>query len=112
LFASVLHVVFNFNSSVPAVGASGAISGVMGAYLIFYPEVKIKMLLIDRIVRVPASLFFIAWFFFQLVFALTTVASNTTASIAWFAHIGGFIFGAFVAFYKRKSAPVVEAESL
>ena len=108
LFASVLHFVFNFDSSVPAVGASGAISGVMGAYLIFYPEAEIKMLFIYRIVRVPASLYFVAWFGFQLMFALTTVTSNATAGIAWFAHIGGFMFGAFVAFYKKKSAPRIE----
>jgi membrane associated rhomboid family serine protease/Zn-finger nucleic acid-binding protein len=108
LTASVLHTVFYFNSSTPAIGASGAISGVMGAYLIFYPKAEIKILFIYRIIRVPAYFYLVLWFIFQLTFALTTFASNTTTGIAWFAHIGGFVFGGLVAYFKKRYSPVTK----
>jgi len=108
LTASVLHMVFNFNSPIPAIGASGAISGVMGAYLVFYPKAKMSVLFIYRIVRVNASLYLVMWFIFQLTCALTTFASDSATGIAWFAHIGGFVFGALVAYRKKRSVPVAE----
>ncbi|MFB0525013.1 MAG: rhomboid family intramembrane serine protease [Phycisphaerae bacterium] len=98
--ASVTHSIFNWHSTIPAVGASGAISGVMGAYMIFYPVAMIKVLFICRVVDVPAWMFLGTWFIFQLVFGL--MHNNTGYSnIAWFAHIGGFICGVFVAYYKK-----------
>ncbi|MCP4609483.1 MAG: rhomboid family intramembrane serine protease [Planctomycetes bacterium] len=108
LTASILHMVFNFNSMVPAVGASGAISGVMGAYLIFYPKARMSILFIYRIIRVNASLYLIMWFIFQLMFALTIFASDSATGIAWFAHIGGFVFGCLVAYYKKRSLQATE----
>jgi len=100
--ANILHSIFNWHSTIPAVGASGAISGVMGAYMIFYPIATIKVLFIHRVVDVPAWMFLGAWFIFQLIFAL--MPNNTGYSnIAWFAHIGGFVFGVFVAYYKKTS---------
>jgi membrane associated rhomboid family serine protease/Zn-finger nucleic acid-binding protein len=111
LTASVLHAAFNYNSSIPAIGASGAISGVMGAYLIFYPKARMSILLIYRIVRVNASLYLIMWFIFQLMFAFTAYSSNAATGIAWFAHIGGFVFGVLVAYWKKKSAPLIEQYS-
>jgi len=74
----------------------------MGAYMIFYPVAMIKVLFICRIVDVPAWMFLGTWFIFQLVFGL--MHNNTGYSnIAWFAHIGGFICGVFVAYYKKTS---------
>ena len=108
LTASLLHTVFNFNSPIPAVGASGAISGVMGAYLIFYPKAKINMLFIYRVVRVNASIYLAIWFIFQLMFALTTFGANAGTGIAWFAHIGGFVFGALIAYHKKRSTPITK----
>jgi membrane associated rhomboid family serine protease len=108
LTASVLHAAFNFNSSIPAIGASGAISGVMGAYLVFYPKAKMSILVICRIVRVNASLYLSMWFIFQLTFALTMFASGSATGIAWFAHIGGFICGALVAYQMKRTSPVTE----
>lgn len=101
--ASVLHSAFNWNSTIPAIGASGAVSGVMGAYMLFYPSSMIKVLFICRIVHVPAWLFLGAWFLLQLVFGLM-YESTGYSNVAWFAHIGGFVFGIIVAYSKKKWA--------
>jgi membrane associated rhomboid family serine protease len=108
LTASVLHTLFHLNSSIPAIGASGAVSGIMGAYLIFYPEADVKILFIYKIIRVPAFLYLLIWFVFQLFFALMTYTSDAASGVAWFAHIGGFIFGCLVAFYKKRSLQAAE----
>jgi membrane associated rhomboid family serine protease len=86
---------FNASSNIPTIGASGAIAGVMGAYLILYPRSKIltliPIIIIPWFVEIPAYFFIGIWFILQLVNA---AASQTgAAGIAWWAHIGGFIFG-------------------
>jgi membrane associated rhomboid family serine protease len=101
--ASVLHSVFNWGSLTPAIGASGAISGVMGAYMIFFPFASVRVLFILRVVNVPAWLFLGGWFAFQLSFGLIH-RTTEFSQIAWFAHIGGFAFGAIVAYLKKTSA--------
>ncbi len=89
--ASLIHVLFNFNSTVPVIGASGAVSGVMGAYLILYPHEKIKTLvflfILITFVDVPAFVFLIVWFVFQFFYA------GSQSGIAWLAHVGGFLLG-------------------
>lgn len=106
----LVHAITNWGSQVPAIGASGAIAGVMGAYLVFYPRAKIVTLLpiffYFTIVTIPASIYLLIWFGLQFLngtFALT----NPTAggSIAWWAHVGGFAFGAITAklFQKKDS---------
>jgi membrane associated rhomboid family serine protease/Zn-finger nucleic acid-binding protein len=102
LAASILHTLFNLGSSTPAIGASGAISGVMGAYCIFFPLARIKSFFTFRTLYLPASLYLGFWFLFQLMFALL-YHSTGLSSIAWFAHIGGFAFGATVAYLKKKA---------
>nr|MBC8223444.1 rhomboid family intramembrane serine protease [Candidatus Bathyarchaeota archaeon] len=81
------------NSSYPAVGGSGAISGVLGAYLIFYPRAKIRTLigagLFFRIIRIPASAMIGLWFVYQII--LASLPMNT--GVAYWAHIGGFAAG-------------------
>jgi len=98
--ASILHSIFNQNSAVPAIGASGAISGVMGAYMLFYPYAKIRVLFITRVVGVPALIFLGGWFLLQLAFGLIYKITDYS-NIAWFAHIGGFIFGVVAACLKN-----------
>ena len=100
LAASVLHSVLNWNSSIPTIGASGAISGIMGAYFVFYPTAKIKLFFIYKILRAPAFLYLGAWFLFQLMFGLIFKSADVS-NIAWFAHIGGFVFGGLVAYYRK-----------
>jgi membrane associated rhomboid family serine protease len=89
--ASLIHVLFNFNSMVPVIGASGAISGVMGAYLVLYPHEKIRTLVflffLITFVDIPASVFLIVWFAFQFF------SAGSQPGIAWLAHVGGFLLG-------------------
>jgi membrane associated rhomboid family serine protease len=81
------------NSPYPAVGASGAISGVLGAYFIFYPRAKIRTLigagLFFRIIRIPASAMIGLWFIYQII--LASLPLNT--GVAYWAHVGGFAAG-------------------
>jgi len=95
-FASGLsHLFFNLHSNMPIIGASGAIAGVMGAYLILYPNSKILTLIpiifIPWFVEIPAFFFLGFWFVMQFINA--TVSHGNVSGIAWWAHIGGFIFG-------------------
>jgi len=98
--ASILHSIFNHSSVVPVIGASGAISGVMGAYMLFYPFAKVRVLFITRVVGVPACLFLGGWFLLQLAFGLIYNITDYS-HIAWFAHIGGFIFGIVIAYIRN-----------
>jgi hypothetical protein len=91
------HFFLNFDSTVPVIGASGAIAGVMGAYFVLYPRAKILTLIpifiIPYFIYIPAFIFLGLWFAIQ--FFNAAGASADSASIAWWAHIGGFIFGIF-----------------
>ena len=88
--ASFVHIIFHPNSTIPLVGASGAISGILGAYLLLYPYARIHtfvfLFFIVRIISVPAFFFLIFWFFMQII-------NLGVGGVAWFAHIGGFLFG-------------------
>lgn len=99
--ADFMHIYFNATSTIPAIGASGAISGIIGAYLVFYPKSRIKTLVICRIIHIPAFLWLSIWFIFQLIFGFI-YHSTGVSNIAWFAHIGGFVFGGLVAMFKKK----------
>jgi membrane associated rhomboid family serine protease len=89
------HLILNWGSRVPTIGASGAIAGVMGAYFLLYPRSRILTLIpiifIPYFVEIPAFLFIGLWFVLQFVSAAT--ASGQGGGIAWWAHIGGFVFG-------------------
>ncbi|UCD82623.1 MAG: rhomboid family intramembrane serine protease [Desulfobacterales bacterium] len=95
-FASGLsHLLLNLNSNVPTIGASGAIAGVMGAYFILYPRSKILTLIpiffIPYFLEIPAYFFLGFWFIFQFISAAGS--HGQAGGVAWWAHIGGFIFG-------------------
>lgn len=108
LAAHAGHIFFNMESIIPTVGASGAISAVMGAYLIMFPTSKIKMLALVFVVRIPAFIFLIFWIFQQVMLGQASLqtASTETAGVAWWAHIGGFIFGVLGGFIYRNRFPV------
>ncbi len=93
--SGLAHLAFNYHSNVPTIGASGAIAGVMGAYLLLHPHSKILTLIpiifIPWFIEIPAFFFLGLWFFIQFINA--TGSHGATGGIAWWAHIGGFIFG-------------------
>lgn len=87
---SLAHVIFNRDSITPLIGASGAIAGVMGAYLILFPHARITTLLVYVPVKVPAWIFLLVWFGYQFLIA------SQASSVAWDAHVGGFVIGALI----------------
>ena len=99
VIANLSHYLFNANSPVPAIGASGAIAGVMGAYLVMFPYSRIvtliPLLFIPFFVNIPAVVYLLIWFVIQLysgaVYAL--VDGRMAGGIAWWAHVGGFAGG-------------------
>lgn len=104
--ASVLWMVTAWGSAVPAVGASGAISGVMGAYFIMFPGTRIRTLVrlgfLWRVVRVPAYTMIGVWFLYQFLLALIPISTG----VAYWAHIGGFVVGiAFAKFFWPVKRP-------
>jgi membrane associated rhomboid family serine protease len=90
LLASLAHVFTNMGSEVPSLGASGAISGVMGAYLVMHPQRRVTVLLMRFVTQVPAYVAVGLWFAFQVISSLT----GGEGGVAYSAHIGGFIAGA------------------
>ncbi len=114
--AAVAQIAIMPNSSVPNVGASGAIAGVMGAFLITYPSDRIKTLVFFgwfvRTSFIPAALLIGLWFIIQLFSQVGAIVSADadTGGVAYAAHIGGFIFGAVFAraFERNRAASVLE----
>jgi len=107
--AALLQAYLLPTSSAPMIGASGAIAGVLGAYLILFPGSRIAslvpILFILTIVEVPALIFLIFWFITQLYSGLFMMQGGSASGIAWWAHIGGFVFGMLmVSFFARKRA--------
>lgn len=96
LAALALHVVFNLTESQPIIGASGAIAGVLGAYVTLYPRGRvltlIPILIFPWFIRLPAWLFLGFWFATQVLSGLYSLGGGT-AGIAWWAHVGGFLAG-------------------
>jgi membrane associated rhomboid family serine protease len=112
-FGAVLAQAFlTPSSSVPAIGASGAISGVLAAYLLLYPGASVRALLFIfiffTVIHVPAWLMIILWFGMQLLngYASLTDAAQMTGGVAYGAHVGGFIAGlALTLFFRRPQRP-------
>ena len=101
--AAIAHVCFNAGSTVPTIGASGAIAGVLGAYLISFPTARITTIIplffFFWTVQLPAVLILVYWFAIQFVagFQMLTIESATRGGVAWWAHVGGFILGMLLA---------------
>jgi membrane associated rhomboid family serine protease len=97
--AGIVHIIVNANSPVPTVGASGAIAGVMGAYLIKFPRARIVTLVIIiffiTTLDIPAAFLLLYWFAIQFFSGVGSVGYSNASSgdVAWFAHIGGFLAG-------------------
>ncbi len=97
--AAIVHIVFNPHSPLPTIGASGAISGVLAAYLVFFPSARVITLVPlffwPWFIEVPAVLYLGLWFVSQLLNGLLTIVSGMQAfgGVAWWAHVGGFVVG-------------------
>lgn len=112
--ASLVHLLSDPTSTVPTLGASGAIAGVMGAYFVFYPHARVLSVIplgpILQTVVIPAPVFLGIWFMLQIAQSVFTGAES--AGVAWWAHVGGFVVGAGGALLMRAihmdRPPVVE----
>jgi membrane associated rhomboid family serine protease len=100
LAAAATHILMQPGSPVPTVGASGAISGILGAYLVLYPKVRVRMLFIFivffKVFRIPAWAVLLWWFAWQVLSALPEMMSvrpEISSGVAVWAHIGGFVTG-------------------
>jgi len=104
--ASAAHLVVNANNTTPTIGASGAIAGVMGAYLLLYPRARVLTLvpifIFIHIMMLPAPVFLVIWFFIQFYHGTAAITSMQSTGVAWWAHIGGFIVGFLVAWQLRQ----------
>ncbi len=108
--AGAAHTVFSLYSAIPTVGASGAIAGVLGAYLVLFPHAKILTLIplfyFVRFVELPAITFLGLWFLIQFANGLIFLPSSQAgvSGVAWWAHIGGFLAGAIIIQYMTRSS--------
>jgi membrane associated rhomboid family serine protease len=105
LAATFAQYSFNPDSGIPNVGASGAIAGVLGAYLLMFPQARVNVLIGPRMVEMPAFIVLGLWIVFQLISGVGTIAytdeSADTGGIAYMAHIGGFVAGLAMALLGR-----------
>jgi membrane associated rhomboid family serine protease len=113
--ASATHFAASPTSTVPTIGASGAIAGVMGAYMLLYPRARVltlvPLIVFLQVISVPAPLFLGIWFLLQFYQGAVAGASAGAAGVAWWAHIGGFVAGLVVTWLlgsNRKLRPPVE----
>ncbi|MEO1017267.1 MAG: rhomboid family intramembrane serine protease [Pseudomonadota bacterium] len=95
LAAAFVQIIPDYQSSVPMIGASGAVSGILGAYLVMFPHARVLIFVpisIMFIHYIRARILLIIWFVLQIFWALINI--NEEGGVAWWAHIGGFLFGA------------------
>ena len=113
--AFLAQIAVMHNSTVPNLGASGAIAGVMGAFLITYPRDQIRTLFLFgwfvNITLIPAALLIGVWFLSQLFSQVGAVANVQTGGVAYMAHVAGFIFGAITGRFFESSPGAVEWET-
>ncbi|MEM7825832.1 MAG: rhomboid family intramembrane serine protease, partial [Candidatus Aenigmatarchaeota archaeon] len=103
LGATFLHYLTNLGSEIPAIGASGAISGILGSYILLFPREKVLTRFGYAFVRIPAFIVIGLWFFIQFIFGTISFLGGIGSGIAFFAHVGGFIFGFLFTLLLKKS---------
>ncbi|MBM3774635.1 MAG: rhomboid family intramembrane serine protease [Acidobacteria bacterium] len=116
--AGLAHVAFNPYSRAPMVGASGAIAGVMGAYLVKFPRARVLTLVLIvvffTVVELPAVLLLAFWFLVQLLSGLGSIGYShlSQGGVAWFAHAGGFLAGVALIGWMAKRRPYARRADL
>ena len=111
--SGIAQVLFSWGSHVPSIGASGAISGVLGAYIVLFPASRIltlvPILIIWWTIRLPAFIFIGLWFALQFLSGIDSLDpkfATSTGGVAWWAHVGGFLLGALIAIpFRVKGRP-------
>jgi membrane associated rhomboid family serine protease len=112
--AAALFIATDPSGQTPMIGASGAISGVLGAYIVTFPRARVLTLIFlfffIRVIEIPALFVLGFWFLLQVLNGMPSLGAGG-GGVAWFAHVGGFLFGVLVfkLFVKRK--PVIELRS-
>jgi membrane associated rhomboid family serine protease len=105
LVAATAQIAIDPTSVIPVIGASGAVAGVLGAYLVLYPRARVRTLLfvfyLIRVIELPALIVLGSWFALQVINVLGGAGGN----VAWFAHIGGFIAGMLAGWVLKKTRP-------
>jgi membrane associated rhomboid family serine protease len=115
--ASIAQILVNVNSTIPMVGASGAISAVLGAYILMFPQSRVKLLVFTgfglHLTRIRAAGFLGFWAVSQLLNGFVSLGIKTveTGGVAFWAHIGGFVFGILIGFLYRGRARRLSFES-
>lgn len=108
--AGLVHVLFNLDSRVPTIGASGAIAGIMGAYLVKFPHSRIltlvPVIIFITTMEIPAWLILLYWFVLQFFSGVGTIGQShlNQGGVAWFAHVGGFLAGIALIYLLRPQA--------
>jgi len=105
--AALGQTLINPSSTIPMIGASGAISGILGSYLVLYPRAEVETLLFlgyfVRLVRLPTLVVLGSWIFTQLLSGVLSLGVQATGGVAWFAHIGGFAAGVLlISVFRRR----------
>lgn len=112
IVGGLAQYIFMPTSDVPMLGASGAVAGVLGAYLVFFPNHRVETLIpigiFMRVVELPASLMLIYWFVIQLFSGVGSIAVAQVGGVAWWAHVGGFVTGWIIAWLSRREDLKVE----
>jgi membrane associated rhomboid family serine protease len=107
VLAALVHLAFNFDANGPLIGASGAVAGVMGAYVLLYPHARVLVLariIIPIPLPVPAFWMLGFWILTQIFYLIV----DPNAAVAWWAHLGGFASGIILALvFKRKQVPLL-----
>jgi len=104
LAATFAQLAFSLGSKVPNLGASGAIAGVLGAYILLFPKGKVRVLQGQRVIQVPALIVIGIWIVVQLFSGIGSIANTAqTGGVAYMAHIGGFLAGFVLTFLFRGS---------
>jgi membrane associated rhomboid family serine protease len=105
--ASLAHIATDPNSIIPSLGASGAISGILGGYIVMFPTNRVRVMMGYVVTTVPAVIVLGLWIVLQFIngIAALSVATEQTAGVAFWAHIGGFVAGLILIFLFRIGAP-------
>jgi membrane associated rhomboid family serine protease len=106
LAATAAQLAFSLGSNVPNLGASGAIAGVLGAYILLFPQGRVKVLQGQQVIQVPALIVIGIWIVLQFFSGIGSIANTAqTGGVAYMAHIGGFLAGFVLTFLFRGSGP-------